>query len=114
MKIKNLKIKNLSPHPIVLLGVEIPPSGVVARCEEKVEEIDRFEWDGKTIPVIKKTLGEVVNLPEPEEDTIFIVSLLVAEAVKKQFPDRKDIFVVGETVRDSSGKIIGAISLAKV
>jgi len=106
------KIVNLTPHPLnFIMGdgseVEIPPSGNVARVSEKVENIGNING----IPVISKSFGEVTGLPEPQPDTIFVVSLLVAQAVKDS---RNVVFVIGESVRDEDGHIIGARSLAKV
>jgi len=48
--------------------------------------------------------------PEPQEGTIFIVSALTAQAV----PDRQDVFIVDDAVRDDQGRIIGARALAHV
>ena len=55
-------------------------------------------------------MGEVSDLPDPQPDTIFVVSALVAQAV----PDRQDVFIVDDAVRDDQGRIIGARALAHV
>jgi hypothetical protein len=54
--------------------------------------------------------GEVFDLPDPQPDTIFVVSALVAQAV----PERQDVFFVDDAVRDEQGRIIGARALAHV
>jgi len=54
--------------------------------------------------------GEVFDLPDPQPDTIFVVSALVAQAV----PERQDVFIVDDAVRDDQGRIIGARALAHV
>lgn len=98
-----VKIINLTPHPINLIGIgEIPSSGI-ARLEEKVEVVG--DIDG--IPIIKKQLGKIIGLPEPQPDTIFVVSLPVAQAAK-----RADVLAIGESVRDVKGNVVGAKSLA--
>jgi len=110
-----MKIVNLTPHPINLLlnseEVKIPPSGIVARVEEKTETIGKIQVGDGNIPVIRKTLGRVENLPEPRADTIYIVSLIVAQALAGT---RSDVFIIGESIRDEQGRVIGAKSLAQL
>lgn len=101
-----MKIINLTPHAINLCGKVIESAGL-ARCESVVEKIG--EIDG--IKVNRRKFGVVYGLPEPQEDTIYIVSALVAQAVAGQ---RDDVFIVDETVRDEQGKIIGCNALARI
>lgn len=54
--------------------------------------------------------GKVENLPEPQEGVVYVVSALVAQAV----PDREDVFIPDDTVRDEQGRIIGVRALARV
>ena len=81
-----MKLINLTPHPIILIGdsmtAEIKPSGL-ARCKvttEKVGEVNGF-------PVNKNTYSQVVGLPDPEKDTVYIVSAIVAKAVNGKRED---------------------------
>ena len=105
-----MNIVNLTPHMITLLinkeMVEVPSSGLArcASCEELVGEIDG-------INIYRNSYGEVSGLPEPKEDTIYVVSRLVAEASKGT---RNDVYVVTKTVRNSNGQIIGAEGLAVI
>lgn len=107
-----VKIINLTPHTINLMigegSIEIKSSGV-ARCKVSAEQVGTIEVDGKEIPINKKVYGEVEGLPEKQEGTIYIVSSLVAQAVK----DRDDVFIPDELVRDEEGRVIGARALAK-
>lgn len=102
------KIINLTPHAITIItdgnNIEIAPSGTVARCKEVTENIG--EVNG--IPVVRKTFGEIEGLPQPQADTIFIVSALVAQAAK-----REDVFSPGDFVRDDQGRILGCKSLVR-
>lgn len=104
------KLVNLTPHPIVVLGpdgeITIPASGTVARCSEVSEVIG--ELNG--VPVIRKSFGQVVNLPEPEEGVVYIVSALVAQAAK----DRDDVVFPGNLVRDDQGNIKGLNAFGKI
>ena len=100
------KIINLTPHEITLCGKKLPSSGVarVATVTRQVAEING-------IPVNKVSFGEVNGLPEAKKDTIYIVSKIVAEAVKGQ---RNDIYIVDKTIRNEQGQIVGCEALAKV
>ena len=104
------KIINLTPHELsFVLGdaeIKIPPSGQVARMTEKTEIIG----DVNGIPIIRKTFGEAENLPERQENTILVVSLLTAQAIK----GRPDVFVIGESLRNGKGQVIGTKSLAVI
>jgi len=90
--------------------VTIPPSGQVARCATSRVQVDTVTVDGITVPVNRTEFGAVTGLPDPQPDTIFIVSAVVAQAV----PNRPDVFIVDDAVRDDQGRIIGARALAHV
>ena len=102
---------NLTPHPIIIYRgeekIEIPPSGTIARVEVKQEKVG--ELDG--IPVHKSTFGDVEGLPEPKENTIYIVSTVVLQALKAKGIERKDLVAPDTTpsgaVRDEEGRIVG-------
>ena len=87
----------------------LPPSGVVARASEVVEKLPQIEVNGLAIPMIHKTMGEPVGLPEPVQGTLYLVSLATAKAA----PSRDDLLVVGESCRDLEGHIRGCVSLAR-
>jgi len=107
-----MKIVNLTPHRIdfctadgsPLMSVE--PSGTIARVSVKTETIGEIAG----IPVTKSVYSDVVDLPAPQEETVYVVSSLVAQ----RCVDRDDVFIPNESVRDSEGKIIGCKSLGKV
>lgn len=109
-----MKVVNLTPHSINLLvddkEIVIPPSGTIARAATERRQIDTIQIDGVDISVNKTVFGDVVGLPDPKPDTIFVVSMLVAQAV----PHRDDVFIVDDTVRDDEGRIVGAKALAHV
>lgn len=108
------KLVNLTPHPIYLVGdkggMALLPSGTVARCEVQRERIGEIMLGDATLPVYRSTLGAVEGLPDPAEDTVYIVSSLVAQAV----PDRDDVLFPDELVRDENGRVIGARALSRV
>jgi len=109
---ENMRIVNLTPHSIIFVDdagnavLTVEPSGQVARCSVTREKIG----DINGIPVNKSRFGKVENLPEPEEGTIYIVSALTAQAV----PEREDVFITDDAVRDEQGRIIGCRALAHI
>lgn len=113
-----MRIINLTPHAINLMPagpdgptVTIPPSGQVARCAVDRVQVDTITVDGGiSVPVNTTRFGQVSGLPDPQPDTIYVVSALVAQAT----PDRQDVFIVDDAIRDDQGRIIGARALAQV
>ncbi len=112
-----MNIVNLTPHALNLMPegptgptVTIPPSGQVARCAVNRVQVDTVTVDGITVPVNQTRFGEVSDLPDPRPNTIYVVSALVAQAV----PNRPDVFMVDDAIRDDQGRIIGAKALAHV
>lgn len=104
-----MKIVNIAPHPLNLVlnngkTITIEPCGTIPRIvEETVEHniVDEIE-----INTIRKV--NVINLPEPEEGTLYFTSRILAA----QIPTRKDLVFPAEFIRDASGNIIGCKGLA--
>jgi len=106
-------IVNLTPHPVTLVGPDgrsatIEPSGKVTRVAATESEVGKVEVDGVVVPLVTTTYGEVVNLPEPDGATRYIVSRVVRAAC----PDRDDLLVPTRFVRDDTGAITGAQALS--
>lgn len=100
---------NLCIHDIVVVKSDtfkfvIAPSGVVARLI--TETISLGEIDG--MPITETRLKEIVGLPEPKENTLYIVS----EYVAKYCQDRDDVYFPNETIRNEQKKVIGSSSLS--
>ena len=110
-----MKIVNLTPHALNFLDAEnrvmltVPSSGV-ARAAQRRESIGTIDTDGVTLPVTRSTFGAVEGLPAPEAGTIYVVSAITAQAV----PEREDVLIVDDSVRDENGRIIGVRGLAHV
>lgn len=113
-----MRILNLTPHALTFISGEnnmeryiVEPSGIIARVSSHTEGIGSITTDdGFTIPLTTTVFGEVENLPSPEEGTIYVVSSLVAGRV----PERKDVYIPNESIRDDKGRIIGCLSLGKI
>lgn len=110
-----MKIINLTPHALNFLDAEnrvvltVPSSGV-ARAAQRRESIGTIDTDGATLPVTRSAFGAVEGLPAEQDDVIYVVSALTAQAV----PEREDVFIVDDSVRDENGRIIGVRGLAHV
>lgn len=110
-----MKIVNLTPHALNFLDAEnrvmltVPSSGV-ARAAQRRENIGTIDADGVTLPVTRSVFGAVDGLPAPEAGTIYVVSAITAQAV----PEREDVLIVDDSVRDENGRIIGVRGLAHV
>jgi hypothetical protein len=113
MKAKN--IVNLTPHDVVIYDqsgkniiMQIPPTAPAARVQSETLVID--DIDGVPVTCIK--YGKVENLPEPREGTVYIVSMLVQQAL----PQRTDLLRPDTSpqnvVRDAAGQILGVKALA--
>ena len=103
-----MKIRNLTPHPITLYRrdgsiVKITQDGLVAR----IEEDENYGPDIELATVMLRQFGAPVDLPEPEEGVILIVSGFVLQAV----PDRADVFGPGRLIRDEGGNLLGCDGL---
>ena len=100
-----MKIVNLTPHCINYYIedyiVKLPSKGI-ARIS--AETVDVKSINGYSLT--RTVYGEVQDLPEPEEDTLFVVSAMVRIAL----PDRKDLVSPARLVRDEKGQIIGCES----
>ena len=90
---------NLTPHPLNFPDRTIESSGV-ARVSATSEVVGDF--DG--VDVYRVTYGDVVGLPEPQSRVRYVVSRMTAAAA----PDRMDLVVTSNIIRDDQGKIIGA------
>lgn len=108
------KIINLTPHAVNIVNndnsvaITIESSGNVARCSQTIDIVDTISVNNIVIPVSSSSYGEVVDLPAPQDNTYYIVSRLVMSAC----PNRQDLLVPNDLVRDEAGRVIGCRSLA--
>jgi len=98
------RIYNLTPHPVTVNHITFPPSGRVARVEERVA----LEADFAPFTLRHIKTGKVIDLPPEKEGVWYIVSRPVALAAI----GRKDLLVPDEFIRDKEGNIIGAKAFA--
>lgn len=104
---------NLCPHPVVLpeLGIELPPCHDPPRLGETVVEAGAVWHDGKRVPIYFKAITrDGCKLPPWRLDTWYIVPLAIAQA----FPERTDLLVPHDSVRDENGRVVGVRGLARI
>lgn len=110
-----IEIRNLTPHPINFIGengekiLTIESSGI-ARAAQSREKIGTVDLGICGIPINHSKYGTVEGLPDPENGVIYVVSALTAQAV----PNRSDVFITDDAVRDEDGRVIGCRALAHI
>lgn len=113
------KFVNLTNHDITLVDeqgnklVTFKPSGIVARIEHEIDRtVEEYEIaEGVVIHIPENIYREnknVVGLPDPQPNTIYLVSSLIAQTVK-----REDLRapVMTTALKDEVGNIIGVREL---
>ena len=105
-----MKLLNLTPHEVVChvndyVTITVAREILSARVATEtiamppiMDEVGSFE-----LPMFATKYGNVENLPEPENNTYYIVSRMV----KTASIDRTDLLVPSGLVRDALGVIIG-------
>jgi hypothetical protein len=97
-------IVNLTTRPLVLVGkdgtsITIRPSGRIAQVITSEIDVDRIEIGWLVIPVIRTVVGQVIDLPEPDGKTKY----LVRREVQAACPDRNDLLVPTRFLHDETG-----------
>ena len=105
-----MKTVNLTPHTVNILAedgtpvLSVEPAGQVARISA-TRQLVAIGQNG--VPFYQTTYGNVSGLPDPEADTIYIVSGIVRAAM----PERIDLWQPGELLRNEAGQPVGCIGL---
>jgi hypothetical protein len=109
---RQAKIINFTGHLVNIIDenglvkTTYPPSGRIARIDNR--NLELFKLNGT--PVLSMMLKDITDLPRRKKDTFFIVSRIIALAC----PNRKDLIVPNDIVRDGRGEIYGCRSFARV
>ena len=107
-------IVNLTPHTVNLIGAdgsvvaEFPSSGI-ARARQTDVVVDNIGG----VPIVETTFGEVVDLPEPQEGVMLIVSIITLNAARAGGRTTDDLLITSGPVRDETGRIIGCKALGR-
>lgn len=110
---KEMQIVNCTQHDINIELIDgswlrIPPGKKTARHSSTV--VDRVFRIGK-IPISKVVFGDVVGLPDPQPNTIYIVSLIVLQEL---MGSRPDVYAPGELIKTVQGRILGCRGLKQI
>jgi len=123
-----MKIVNLMPHDLTIFRAEdTKPSGakgyVLARecaplmvirssgisraaaVENPVGQIDG-------VPMFRMAFGEPQGVPDPQPNTVYVVSSITAQACRDSGRDTHDLVMPARTVRDAEGRIIGCTAFS--
>lgn len=106
-----MKIVNLNKHVIIVAiknekhnqELVYQPSGMVASVSVKQSVVKEVN----SISCVQNQYGDVVGLPEPQEDTLYLVNAIVLERAKLM--GRSDCIApdTGPTaIRDEKGQVI--------
>lgn len=110
------KLVNNTPHSLNFISGEdaiiltIPPSKEVARVE--FEDLGQTQVLVERVPVtvnLGKRATGVSGVPAPTEDTLIVVS----RVVKSVLPDRDDLVVPDDLVRNAAGRVVGCRRLSR-
>lgn len=101
---------NLTMHEVVIYResggkIILPPDGCVARAEQSSAVAAHVHG----VPVVEMRFGAVSGLPEPKAGVFYVVSAITAQAA----PDRDDLLMVADPVRDDGGRIIGCRAFSR-
>ena len=90
------------------------PSAGVARAATRKVAAGSMLLGGEEIPIERTAYGEVQDLPRCDGETMYVVSLITAQAAQQGGRTTDDLLVVGEAVRNADGQIIGAIGFGRL
>jgi hypothetical protein len=103
-----MKLVNLTPHVINIVGLDPIESSGLARVVENKEKVDTTNG----IEINSVEYKNIEGLPAPEKNTYYIVSIYVANAAKEI--GREDVLYPGDLLRDEKGRIVGCKNLNKL
>lgn len=110
---------NLTPHEINIVDndgkalLSVAPSGVIGRADEVRTNLDTLSLLGVEVPCTEMDFMAANSLPDPVKGTVFIVSVLTAQAARRS-GRTSDIYFPTDLMRDDRGRIVGARSLAQL
>lgn len=112
-----INVVNLTPHEIVIVDdaggaiARFPASGQTARVNSRAVDLPPVAG----VPAVRTEYGDIDGLPKSQPGTIYIVSVIVAQALKQPRPD---VYIPDtgpdSVVRDADGKIVGVKRLMQL
>lgn len=111
-----MKLINYTKHVVQIWHenksiLSIAPESEPLRCKENYEFLEYVEDpEGIRVEIGNLFYSSYIELPWPEEDTLLIVSVLVAQ----QYRYRSDLVVPYDLVRNENGSVIGCRKLVRM
>nr|MBN1228859.1 hypothetical protein [Anaerolineae bacterium] len=108
-----IKMINLTPHEITVVSSDgeivrtFAPTGVVARVDQMDVSVGKLTVGQTLVPLVRSIYGDVINLPDPAPETLYIVSKMTMDA-----SDREDLISPGRMVRGEDGKPLGCMTFS--
>ena len=110
-----INIINLTPHTINIMDSD---GNEVSKFESMgIARADSFETivsELNGIPVVEMSYGNPIGLPDPADDTAYIVSMLTIQAAIQVGRTTSDLYTTADLVRNDKGQIIGCRKLSRV
>lgn len=107
-----MKIINKTPHDVNVVDEKNNVLRTYLRSDSQIRissQIKRVGFADDETPLTVTEYGEAYGLPEYVDGVYYIVSALVKNAL----PERSDLLIPAEQVRDGAGMVIGCKSLGK-
>jgi hypothetical protein len=108
----NPRLVNLTPHQLRVVDhngatvLDLPPPDIPARIGQTT--VAEQHLGPTRVPLRTIRYGPPTSLPEQTDNTILIVSRVVAQEL-----DRPDLVFPDEEIRDNNGRITGCRALAR-
>ena len=104
----SVKFYNCCPHDVVIIlqdgsAVTFNKCDTPARVYNDINTV----FNINKVPILQRSGGNVINLPEPQDGVLYIVS----EIVQKARPDRADLLCPGPTIKNEFNVILGCSGL---
>lgn len=91
--------------------VTFPRSALLpTRVDSSVDVVGALTLEKHTFAIEEPHFGDVVNLPDPMEGCIFVVSRMVLASLNGT---RRDVFSVGRTVFDENNRVLCALGFSR-
>lgn len=114
MSVNVNEIVNLTPHDVNIVAeggavIATFPSAGNARASQKEAPITTL-LNG--VELVRMEFGATVDLPEPREGVLLVVSTITVSAARAEGRTVDDLVIPASPVRDGDGQIIGCRKLA--
>jgi len=109
-RVREMKIVNLTSHPVTFDEVGTIPSNGVSSLREEVIQLDEMYLDKEVaLPLVREVLLDVVGLPDPDSDTYYVISFSIVKGSQSS-----DVLAINKVSEKKHSFIVSAKSLARI